>query len=303
MPCSHRLLAGSLVLPTLLAMSATLRAQTEPTETRHTVRVDGRERSYVVHAPAVGAAGLPLVLVFHGAGASARGMARHTGFSALARHEGFMVAYPEGIDHRWSDGRGYGAEHDDVGFVRALLDTLQHRFPIDPRRIYATGISNGAMFTYRLVCELPGVFAAIAPVAGAMPDTLVPTCARTPVSIAAFQGTADPLVPYEGGGVVRRRGQVLSAMATIQLWAGTDGCTAAPVSTLEPDRAPSDGMRVKRTVYTGCTTGREVVLYTIEGGGHTWPGGPASGPSIGRVTHDIGATSTIWTFFSTHPRP
>ncbi|MEO7987827.1 MAG: polyhydroxybutyrate depolymerase, partial [Gemmatimonadales bacterium] len=87
------------------------------------------------------------------------------------------------------------------------------------------------------------------------------------------------------------------------MWAETDGCTGDPTVTMEPDRAPSDGMRVKRTAYTGCKPGLDVELYTIEGGGHTWPGGPAAGPSVGRVTRDIQATTTIWSFFSRHPKP
>lgn len=306
MAWSLPLLPCMIALPIFLTVPATLPAQSAPVEERHTLSVDGTDRSYLIFAPSTHPAdhGLPLVLVFHGAGARPRGMARHTGFTALAEREGFVVVYPEGINRRWNDGRGYGVLHDDVGFVRALLDTLQHRLAIDPRRIYATGISNGAMFTYRLACDLPGVLAAIAPVAGAMPDTLVAACAQgTPVSLAAFQGTADPLIPYDGGGGVRRRGQVLSAPASAELWAQTDGCTGPPTVTMEPDRAPSDGMRVKRTTYAGCKDGREVELYTIEGGGHTWPGGPASGPSVGRVTRDIEATPTIWSFFSRHPRP
>ena len=188
--------------------------------------VDGSARTYLFYVPSTYRPEhpSPLVLVFHGAGATGRGMARHTGFTALAEREGFVVAYPEGIGRRWNDGRGYGTPRDDVGYIRALLDTLGRRLSIDPRRIFATGISNGAMFSYRLACDLPGVFAAIAPVAGAMPEALVEGCAHvTPVALAAFQGTADPLVPYDGGGVVRRRGQVLSATRSVELWSDDRG--------------------------------------------------------------------------------
>src|SRR5436853_42181 len=87
-----------------------------------------------------------LVLVLHGAGGWAQGFARHTGFSRVAEREGFVVAYPQGLERRWNDGRGNGTPHDDVGFVRALVDTLQRELGVDQRRIYATGISNGAMF-------------------------------------------------------------------------------------------------------------------------------------------------------------
>ncbi|MGH7499482.1 MAG: extracellular catalytic domain type 1 short-chain-length polyhydroxyalkanoate depolymerase [Gemmatimonadales bacterium] len=294
--------AAALMLSTF---AATLPAQSAPSAQAGRLAVDGVNRTYLLYVPSTYHPSHPtsLVLVFHGAGASPRSMARHTGFSALAEREGFVVAYPAGLGRRWNDGRGYGT-HDDVAFVRALLDTLSRQLAIDPKRIYATGISNGAMFSYRLACDLPGVFAAIAPVAGAMPDALLPACAHgTPVALAAFQGTADPLVPYGGGGVARRRGQVLSAIHSAELWAQAAECTGAPATALEPDRAPSDGMRVRRTEYPGCKEGRDIELYTIEGGGHTWPGGPASGPTVGRVTHDIDATMIIWSFFSRHPKP
>jgi polyhydroxybutyrate depolymerase len=281
-------------------------AQSAPTEERRTLRVDGVERRYLVLLPPAGHPGplAPLVLVFHGGGGRAEGIAPHTGFSRLAAREGFVAVYPDGLDHRWNDGRGYAATHDDVGFVRALLDTLRRERPIDPRRIYATGISNGAIFTYRLACDLPGVFAAVAPVAGAMPVDLVPTCGHAePVSVLALQGTADPLMPYGGGGVARRRGRVLSAARSVAFWAAAAGCAAAPMTTPEPDVSPADGTRVQRAAYPGCRDGRSVELYTIEGGGHTWPGGPPVGGAVGRVSRDVDATTLIWTFFAQHPRP
>jgi polyhydroxybutyrate depolymerase len=123
-----------------------------------------------------------------------------------------------------------------------------------------------------------------------------------PVSVAAFQGTADPLMPYAGGGVARRRGSVLGAERSIAFWAEIDGCAGQPSTTLEPDRV-RDGTRVRRLAYADCREGRSVVLYTIEGGGHTWPGGPLSGPLVGRVTHELDATQVIWSFFAQHPRP
>jgi polyhydroxybutyrate depolymerase len=277
-----------------------------PTAESRTLQVSGGSRSYLLYLPSTYHRGrpTPLVLVFHGGGGRARGIAPHTGFSRLAEREGFVVAYPQGLDGRWNDSRGYAATHDDVGFVRALLDTLERELSIDPRRVYATGISNGAMFAYRLACDLPGVFAAVAPVAGAMPTELAPGCAHTqPVSVLAFQGTADPLMPFAGGGVGRRRGRVLSATRSIAYWATVSGCAAAPLTTLEPDLVLDDSTRVRRTVYGGCRDGTRVELYTIEGGGHTWPGGPPVSVSVGRVTRDVDATPLIWAFFAQHPKP
>jgi polyhydroxybutyrate depolymerase len=296
----------------LVARAATLPAQSVPAAASpapagepRTLQAGGVTRRYFLYLPSTWRRGSPaaLVLVFHGGGGRASGIAPHTGFSALAEREGFLVAYPQGLNGRWNDGRGYAATHDDVGFVRALLDTLGRELAIDPRRVYATGISNGAMFAYRLACDLPGTFAAVAPVAGAMPADLAPACAHTqPVSVLAFQGTADPLMPYAGGGVARRRGRVLSAERSIAFWATTSRCDAAPVMTEEPDRV-TDGTRVRRAVYGACRDGRAVELYTIEGGVHTWPGGPPVGGSVGRVTREIDATPVIWAFFAEHPKP
>jgi len=287
-------------------LTTAISAQSAPTEERRTLRVDGVERRYLILLPPSVRPGqpAPVVLVFHGGGGRAQGIAPHTGFSRLAEREGFVAVYPDGLGHRWNDGRGYASTHDDVGFVRALLDSLRRELTIDPRRIYATGISNGAIFSYRLACDLPGVFAAVAPVAGAMPVALVSSCAHPePVSVLAMQGTADPLMPYGGGGVARRRGRVLSAARSVAFWAAAAGCAAAPVTTPEPDVTPADGTQVRRTAYPGCRDGRSVELYTIEGGGHTWPGGPPVGGAVGRVSRDVDATALIWAFFAEHPRP
>ena len=305
MPALLRSLAVLAVALPLPALSGPLPAQSAPpAEQRRTLRVDGVERNYVLYVPSSHrrTASMALVLVFHGGGGWAQGFARHTGFSAVAEREGFVVAYPQGLERRWNDGRGYGTSHDDVGFVRALVDSLQRELGLDPRRIYATGISNGAMFSYRLVCDLPGVLAAIASVAGALPAQLAPVCGHAlPVSVLAFQGTADPLVPYTGGGVVRRRGSVLGAERSIAFWAEIDGCAGQPSTVVEPDRV-RDGTRVRRLEYAGCREGRAVVLYTIEGGGHTWPGGPGVGLVVGRVSREIDATQVIWEFFANHAR-
>jgi len=302
--------SGAIALA-LGAHAAVLHAQAVPASAPatagepRTLQTGGVTRRYFLYLPSTWHRGrpAPLVLVFHGGGGRASGIAPHTGFSRLAEREGFVVAYPQGLNGRWNDGRGYAAARDDVGFVRALLDTLERELAIDPRRVYATGISNGAMFAYRLACDLPGVLAAVAPVAGAMPADLAPGCAHTqPVSVLAFQGTADPLMPYAGGGVARRRGRVLSAEQSIAFWATTSGCAGAPVTMDEADRV-SDGTRVRRTIYGTCREGRSVELYTIEGGGHTWPGGPPVGGAVGRVTREIDATALIWGFFAEHPKP
>jgi polyhydroxybutyrate depolymerase len=302
MPLRHGALVTLLVALALTARTG--RAVAQAPEVRHTVMVNGERRSYLLFLPAVqpGRA-LPLVLVFHGGGVGARSMAAHTGFTRVAEREGFAVAYPEGLDHRWNDGRGYGASHDDVAFVRALLDSVGRQATIDSTRVYATGISNGAMFAYRLACELPGVLAAIAPVAGAVPAALAERCASArPAAVVAFQGTADPLLPYGGGGRgPSGRGEVLSAEQSAELWARVNGCAGAPAAE-PPIDSVRDGTWVRPERWSGCRESGDVLLYTIEGGGHTWPGGPPVGQRVGRVSRELDATGTIWSFFAAHPR-
>jgi polyhydroxybutyrate depolymerase len=230
-------------------------------------------------------------------------MAAHTGLTEPATARGYAVVYPDGIERRWNDGRGTTAEQNDVEFVRILLDSLGREIPVNPQRIYATGISNGAGLAYRLACDLPGTFAAIAPVAGAPAAALEERCGGTsPVSLISFQGTRDRLIPYEGGNASIRRGQVLSAPRSAALFAEVNGCAPSPTVTAAPDTV-SDGTRARRSVYGGCREGREVVLYTIEGGGHTWPGGPPVGRLVGRVSRDVDATGTMLDFFDRHPQP
>lgn len=282
-----------------------LPAQVAAGEQRRTLEVAGSGRAYLLYLPASRAPGapLPLVLVFHGAGGRGSGMARHTGFNRLAERQGFAVAYPDGVRRRWNDARGLGGGQDDVAFVRRLLDTLDRELGIDPRRLYATGVSNGAMFAYRLACDLTGVLAAIAPVAGAMPAVLTDRCAAAePVAVVAIQGTADPFVPYGGGGVAMRRGSVLSAAEGTAFWVRVNGCGVAIDVSPTVDTV-TDGTRVRRERHSGCRAQRAVELYTIEGGGHTWPGGPAVPRRLGRTSRELNATETIWAFFRDHPRP
>lgn len=285
-----------------LLFGSRLPAQSGGLEQTRSLEVDGVRRSYLIVVP--GSSGAerrtPLVLVLHAAGGDGRGIARHTGFTDLARREGFTVVYPDGIGGRWNDGRRPGGR-DDVGFVRALLETIGREFPVDSGRIYATGLSNGAMFAHRLACELPGVLAAIAPVGGAFPAALAGRCAdASPVSVIAIQGTADRSIPFEGGG--GPRGKVLSAERSVGLWARAGTCAEPPVAAPAIDTA-GDGTRLLRLIYGGCNGDREVALYTIVGGGHTWPGGPPDAGLAGRISRELDATRAIWQFFQRHHLP
>jgi polyhydroxybutyrate depolymerase len=218
------------------------------------VIVDGRTRSYRLHIPAwlADAASAPVVLAFHGGGSSGRGMERFTGFSRLADREGFIVVYPDAIDGNWVDGRegmrttAHRENVDDVAFIAALLDELPRRHPIDTKRVFATGISNGGIFSHYLAANLANRIAAIAPVAGGLADPFYRSFAPSqPVSVFIIQGTADPLMPFDGGTVAFRRGQIIPTDDTVRLWLQLDHARAIPVTGDLPDSDATDGCRVR----------------------------------------------------------
>jgi polyhydroxybutyrate depolymerase len=303
----------TLILAAVLAGSLGTGAQAAGAgeDRTETIQSGGIQRTYHVHLPPDAQVGrmLPLVMVFHGGGGRGTGAARLYGFNQLADARGFAVVYPDGLDRRWNDGRGTTGERwlntvlvDDVSFVSAVIDRLTVTLHIDPRRVYATGISNGGIFSHRLACELPDKIAAIAPVAGTIAEPEAPRCTpRTPVSVVEFHGTEDRFVPYTGGAILGRseRGRVLSVEDTMTLWGRIDGCPAPAQQAQLPPVHPEDGTRIQRTAYGPCRRGSEAVLYTIVGGGHTWPG-TAWIPFLGTVSRQIDATEVIWEFFSRH---
>ena len=169
-------------------------------------------------------------------------------------------------------------------------------------RIFVTGISNGGLMSYRLGCSLPDKIRAIAPVTAQIPAAIAPLCgSESTVSLAVFNGTADPLVPYDGGQITvfrRQRGAVLSTDETMRIWRRKNRCSPEAGVTELPD-VTDDGTRVTKIEYSRCKNESKVVLYRIEGGGHTWPDGRQYLPArrIGRTTRDINGCDEIWQFF------
>lgn len=277
-----------------------------------TIRHGGLEREYLVHVPASYSKGraAPVVFAFHGGRSNAKQMVSFSNFGDLADQEGFFVVYPQAIEDNWNDGRGSDKIRsqkeniDDVGLTAAILAELGAEYNLDAKRIYATGISNGAMFSQYLASQRADLIAAIAPVAGGIPAPVAKNFKPSePVSVLIFQGTDDPLMPYAGGAVAKGRGEIVSTELAVKKWVAFNECSGPKTEEL-PDRDPDDECRVKRDSYTGGRNGTDVIVYTVEGGGHTWPGGKQYLPKlfIGRVANDVSATRLIWEFFKKHPK-
>jgi len=273
-----------------------------------TLTVNGLERSYIVHIPAShdGTQPWPLVMDFHGGGGSAETQMRTGNFNPLADEKGFIVVYPNGSGRlgdkllTWNGGTccGFAVTNqvDDVGFVRALIADLQTIAKIDGRRIYATGLSNGGIFSYRLACDASDLIAAIGPVSGTL--NYLRCSPGDPVSVIHFHGTADEHVPYDGGAGDKSLAGVpfTSVKDSIDFWLAYDQCPPQPKTEMFAD--------IRHDTYAGCAKGTAVELYTIIGGKHAWPGGNGPAwPGGDQPAQTIQATRLIWDFFAAHPKP
>lgn len=265
----------------------------------------GISRTSLLHVPASYDAtkGLPLVLDFHGFGSDGAQQLVLSKMAQASDAHGFVVAHPYGIAASWNAGNkccgtAWTDSVDDVAFVKALLELIEAEYCIDPRRVYATGMSNGGFLSHRLACEMADTFAAVAPVAGVLG---FPDCHPSrPIPILHFHGTADPVVPYGGGNPVLDVGlggtlDFPSVATSMDTWRAIDGCTA-PKQTLG---TVGDTTCVR---WGGCQGDAELILCSVDGGGHTWPGGVPI-PFLGKTSADVSATETMLGFFAAHPMP
>ena len=272
---------------------------------RDTIQVGDMERTYRVHLPANydEAQSVPLVLTFHMYTGSGRTMAWLTHLNKIADQEGFIVVYPEGYKNSWADGSNqYAADQayiDDFAFVSALLDKLQQEYAVDPTRIYATGFSSGGFLAQRLACEMPEKFAAIATVGATLSRNVIGDCLpKMPTAIMMINGIDDHGVPWDGDG------DYASVPDTVAHWVQVNACPTEANISSEPD-AVDDGTRIERSVYGPCQAQTEVVLYSVAGSGHTWPGGskPVQLWGLnGPISQEMDASQAIWDFFQAHRR-
>jgi polyhydroxybutyrate depolymerase len=279
-------------------------AQTIPSgQSTQSLEWGGVSRTFHLYRPQGLTGAVPLVVMLHGGFGDGAQAERAYNWDSEADGGHFLVAYPDGVGRAWNAGTCCGLPQrdnvDDVGFISSMVASIEQQTPVDPARVYATGMSNGAMLALRLGCQTD-LFAAIAPVAG----TLLTDCSQAqPTSVLQIHGTADDRVPYDGGpgkgttptGAARVDGpSVPSVNAT---WRSIDAC-AVPTET-------TAGAVTTQTAP--CADGRTVELISVAGAGHQWPGG-ASNPVVERIaglpapSTALNATDTIWQFFAQNHR-
>ncbi len=274
---------------------------------------ENRSRTYQVYFPEERFAEteLPILFVLHGGGGDAAGLIEATfgRFNALADDDGVIVVYPEGFEKQWNDGRGpnglgtaWDEDIDDVGFISEIVRRLQTDFTIDTDRIFTSGISNGGFMSSRLLCDRSDLFKGGAIITATLPENYLGRCnPSNPTTVLVFNGTEDPLVPYDGGQITilgQERGLIMATEAYMQFWANTNACLTSPAITDLPDNE-DDGTTVQVYDYPNCDPQAAVQLYRIEGGGHTWPSGQdlLGEFLVGRTSREIVATDIVWDFF------
>jgi polyhydroxybutyrate depolymerase len=267
---------------------------------------DFAARTYELFVPESydAAAPVPLVMVLHGASGSGARSEVWLGFDELAEAENFIVVYPDGLYNNWDFGAGVPTpdgviEVDDVGYLTSVVAELEADYNIDPARVFVSGMSNGAVMAYRLACEAPDTFKAVAGVAAGVFTMAVQNCDQ-PIQVLFIQGSEDRILPWDG---MMLNGQYvgLSAADSLSFWAQLNSCntqTDAVIQTDIADTDQEDSSSVKQISMTDCAEDTEVQFYAVVGGGHTWPGHPFDVElELGALNMDMDATQVIWEWF------
>jgi len=260
----------------------------------------GEKRDYLLYVPRSydRSKPTPLVISMHGAGLWGAAQRETSLWNDLADSEGIIVVYPSGIGGKgvriWRAEPGPDLMKD-VQFISELIDTLEASYNIDSTRIYANGLSNGGGMSFVLSCTLSDRIAAVGMVAAAQTLPWSWCTDKRAVPMIAFHGTADPEIPYNGGSSWISPRPFPNVPRWTANWARRNRCGATPIEST----AAAD---VTRRTYANCADDATVVLYTVQGGGHTWPGGtPLPEWFVGRTTRSIDATRLMWAFFRDHP--
>lgn len=289
------------------------------------IELDGETRYFWYYVPSdLPNTPVPLVLCLHGGGGRpgfSAGAERNSSPAAvwmdIAERDKLIVAYPQGTPrtkgkekYQWNDCRGDALTHsnaDDVRFLDSLITWFENQYSINAERVYSTGISNGGFMSFRLACELSDRIAAIGAITAANPAASDCSAPEFPIAVLIMNGTDDWLVPWEGGPVAGtgERGTVDSTENTVDFWVDFIGADEEPQVAVRPDFNRSDGSTVQVRTYGNGAEGTEVVLYEVDGGGHTEPSIAEHHPMVylafvGTQNHDIEAAEEIWSFFQRH---
>ncbi len=269
-------------------------------QTNGSVISSGEERRYLLHVPESydPSTPVPLVISLHGFAQWPAHQSQLTGWTELADESGFIVVHPGGLDFpkRWQTGLQDSGPSPDVIFISDLITQLEMDYAIDPNRIYVNGLSNGGGMSALLACELSDRVAAMGGVAGAYSFSWEDCPSAQPIPAILFHGTDDPIVPYQGGVAGDGRFNLPSLPSWVEGLAQHNGCESPPLEV--PTVGEVSGIR-----FGNCREDAEVIFYTINGGGHSWPGGGYL-PKwlVGHTTQDMDATQVMWEFFQSHPR-
>lgn len=300
----------------LQAQSETVRF--EPGQYEKDLIHDGIRRTYILHIPPQydPQKAFPLVLLFHGGGGNAKQALDNYGFVEKANREGFVLVAPNGTGRlknrmlTWNVGFGFGYAMsnniDDIGFTRKLIKELEENLRIDPKRIFATGISNGGILCHFLAAKLPDRIAVIAPVVATIggkrsldEQYILPSEPKEAVSVIAFNGLLDEHIPYSGG--LQKKSfekpvWVKPAEEMHSFWVKVNQCTSIPQ--IEVNKHDE----YKKITYDQGINDSEVVQYLIFNQGHTWPGGKKPRMRADTPSKTVNATDLMWEFFKKHPK-
>ncbi len=278
-------------------LSPTAQAQKPGSSTEYEVKAGGINRSYLLYVPSSYQPGkpMPLVVALHGGLGTGKSMAEVSGFDRIAEARGLIVAYPDGIGRAWNAGSCCGSpmknKVDDVGFMRSLVADVKAKVAVDPKRVYGTGFSNGAMLVHRVACEAPDTFAAIAAVSG---GPMVSNCKPSKgLPVLMVQGRADPRIPWDGGEFDGNyRPSIRQIVADLRV---RNGCAAEETVVEQNDV-------VNCAALKGCANGQDVQWCGLTGVGHQWAGGKTLLPRLlGKNTDSYNASDKITDFFLKHP--
>ena len=269
----------------------------------HTFIHDGLQREYYIHIPPSYEIDAPLMLVFHGYSGSYMSVMSYSSMNNQANTNGFVVVYPQGTKDRFGYNFfnvGYTFHEnlniDDLGFTKALVDYVATDLGLNRDEVFSTGMSNGGDMSYYLACFASDVFRAVAPIAGTMMSSTYDTCAPTKeIPIFAVNGTSDGVTWYDGDmNDIGGWGPYLGVDAIIEYWADQNNLDQTEVTTL-PNTDPTDGSIVNYNRHFSNNSDTEVWLYSVERGGHDWPGYDGN--------MDFDTSAEIWRFFSLYTRP